>query len=152
MWLPSFVNSVFLALIATAIAISHRPITKANGYLGEISAMIACHEALVQFGDANPGATGTIARATVDALLPPGMTDPGLFTYVIAAPGVAATYLTTPSLPQGTVIQIVQQLSAYAITAGTVSGGNIVPAPPAAPVPVIAGVPNGTIAIQTSIR
>lgn|SRR6202046_4973943 len=149
--LPAYVNMVFLAVIAAAISVSHRPIQQGNAYLSQISAMVVCHEALLQFGDKNPGTTGTIEQSQVDAFLAPGALDPGLFTYVIDAPGVAATYLSTSNLNQQTVILLVQKLSGYAVTAGAVSGGNIVPAAPAPAVAAIAGIPNNTIAIQTPL-
>jgi hypothetical protein len=150
--LPAYVNSVFLMVIAMLIAVTHYPIQRTSQYLFSISAMIACHEALIQFADQNPNSVGTIPAASVDAFLPPGIGDPGLFTYVVQAPGTAATYLTAPSLTQGTIILMVQRLSVYAITAGAVIGGNIVPALPATPVAAIAGVPNNTIAIQSPLR
>lgn len=113
------------------------------------SSMIACHEALIQYFGANPSVTGAISASAVDAYLPAGLTDPGTFSYRAVAPGTVATYLTTPVSNQALLIQIVQRLSNYGLLAGPVTGGQIVPILPNTPVAAIAGVPNGTIAIQT---
>jgi len=153
--LPAYVNSLFLFLIASIIAITHYPIQRADQYLSNIAAMIACHEALIQYADQNTAASGTVPAASVDAFLPPGIKDPQLFTYVIQAPGTVATFLTSASLSQNTVILMVQKLSTYSVLAGVVSGGSpsyIVPAPPAQQVQAISGIPAGTIAIQTILR
>jgi hypothetical protein len=162
--LPAYVNSVFLLLIASFIAVTHYPIQRANQYLADVSAMIACHEALVQYADrsAAPGFSNAVPAMTLDAFLLPGVSPCEIypFSFVFAAPGTAVTYLNAPSLSQNTIIQVVQKFSisaAYGLTAGaTVANGSggtqIVPELPATPVATPATIPTNTIAIQSIIK
>jgi hypothetical protein len=120
-------------------------------YQGLVSSMAVCHNALVQYVQANHGVTGAIPTASVDAYLPPGSADPGTFTYLVTAPGTATTYLTAPARGQIIAITVIQKLSNYSLFAGVVSGGSIVPRLPAQPVPAPGGVPDGVIAVQTIV-
>ena len=158
---PFYINMMFLMLLATAEATLRFPVQIANQYALLVNPLQACHNAAIQYADANPGVTcpttpGCSANL-IRGYLAPGVTDPnianpGTYTYLITAPGTVTTYLTTPITVQSTVITTLQNLAHYQVMAGVVSGGNIVPLQPEQPYPVATGVPNGVIAIQTIVR
>ena len=150
---PFFIFALFL-LICTTIkgAGVGMAVDTIRQYQATVSAMLGCHNALVQYVQANIGVSGTIAAASVDAYLPPGSVDPGSFTYVVTAPGTATTYLTVPARGQAIAITALQKFTNFGVTAGSVTAGNIVARLPNQTVAASPGVPNGVIAVQTIVR
>jgi hypothetical protein len=150
---PTYVTSVFLFIWAMMRALHPSTDSIQARFTGIVSEMIACHEALILYADANQTSFGaTIPQATVDAYLAPGTTDPGAFTYQYISPGVVQTYLTFATPHDAIPAAMIQRLNSGNIFAGIVSNGQIVPTAPLSPVPVYGTVPNGTIAIQTILR
>ena len=134
------------------MATHHFPIPIEKRYAAFVNPFEACHEAAIRYAEANPGANGAIGQSSVDTYLSTGYADPGLFTYVITSPGTVTTYMTVPVAAQSTVISRIQKLYSFALYAGIVTAGNIVPLLPNQPVAAPVGVPNGVIAIQTIVR
>jgi hypothetical protein len=149
---PMFLVLAMLTMLAAVQAACHFPVEVAKQYAGLANPMQACHEALIQYADHTPGVSGTIAPAAVDGFLPPGASDPGLFTYVITAPGTVTTYLSVPQRGQRIAVAALQKLTLYSVVAGPVIGGQIVPRLPVQPVTAPPGVPDGVIAIQSIVR
>jgi hypothetical protein len=150
-YLPAYIAALFL-LLATTITIRAplRP-SIAQRSIGSAAAMLVCHNALIRYSDQNPSVAGTVPAALVDELLPPGLIDPGGFSYLIAG-GQAVTFLTSPPSTSATVIKLVQQLGGSgSVLAGQVVGPNLVPLPPNVPIAAPPGVPGGTVAIVTTI-
>lgn len=152
--LPAYINLFFLMLVMIIRATHSAVYTMAGEYMYVAAPMLACHNALILYADANQGVSGTVMAATVDAYLPPNITDPGSFTYVITAPGTVDTYLTSTNglADPAAVITLVQTLSGNAITAGFVSGGQILTSSTMPEVSAAASVPNGAYVIQTTLR
>ncbi|MTK64379.1 MAG: hypothetical protein F8N15_07645 [Methanobacterium sp.] len=148
---PLYVTVVMLMLVGMVQSSLRFPIEIAKRYAALINPMMACHTALIRYSELNPAASGKVSSALVDAELPPGVVDPGSFTYVIAVPGTVTTYLTVPAAGQSIAIAALQKLTDGSVVAGPIVDGDIIPPLPLQPLPA-PGIPNGAIAIQTIVR
>jgi hypothetical protein len=149
--LPAYLIVASLLLLAMLSAHNRARPTIVQQQQVLATELLACHQALVTYANANAGKTGVIAASLVDAQLEPGAVDPGSLVYLIATgtTPIAVTYL--PSAPASASIAIAQAqlLAGNTIFAGPVVNGQIVPTPPTPPIAAPAGVPNGAIAIAT---
>jgi hypothetical protein len=149
---PFLINYLILAMIMTIVARSATVNHVQLGYARTAAQAAAYHEAALVFSDANTAATGVVPRTTIDATLPAGITDPGIFISTITPPGTVTTCLQVSQAGSVNVAKIVQQLSLYNIFAGPVISGNIVPISPLTPVALVGAAPICIVAIQTIER
>ncbi|MEA2754137.1 MAG: PilM [Aliidongia sp.] len=149
---PNYIFTSMLLLLLPLIVLSRLLQPVQYGQMANAAAMITFHEAAEKYADANPSFSGAISAANILSGLPQGYQSSGLFNAIVVAPGTVATFLAIPSGAQANIISLVQHLTANNVLVGPVVAGAIVPLLPLQPAIVAAGVPNGTIAMQTILR
>lgn len=113
--------------------------------------MVVWHQAAVTYADSNPGFTGVVAQS--DLVLPSWFQSTGPWVSLVGAGGTVTTYFSETSVTVSAprlANALGERLEWYA-GAGIVSGGRIVAGPAGSAVIAPTGVPNGAVAIVTTL-